>query len=80
MLLDFPDHFETDRLLLRAVCPGDGRAIYEAVAASLEHHAQPAGGRARAGYTREGHQHHDRRSTDGALADTLLYAKLRDVE
>ncbi len=185
MLLDFPDHFETDRLLLRAVRPNDGRAIYEAVAASLEHlrawmpwalpnptpddselYARQAAARwlrreelnfmvirrsdgllagqcglhhiywdvpcfemgywlrtscegqgymteavcgltafafetlgaarieirvetlntrsrlvaERAGYMREGHLRHNRRSTDGALADTFVYAKLRDVE
>jgi RimJ/RimL family protein N-acetyltransferase len=185
ILLNFPDSFETERLLVRAVRPGDGQAIYEAVADSLEHlrawmpwalpdptpedseiYARQAAVRwlrreelnfmvirradgllagqcglhhiywdvpcfemgywlrancegqgymteavrgltafcfdhlsaarieirmdtlntrsrlvaERAGYTREGHLHRDRRGTDGALADTYLYAKLRDVE
>lgn len=31
LLLDFPDHFATDRLLIRAPRPGDGAAINEAI-------------------------------------------------
>lgn len=31
----FPDHFETERLSLRAPRPGDGRALHEAVVESL---------------------------------------------
>ncbi len=185
LLLNFPSAFETERLRLRAVRSGDGRAVYEAVAESLEHlrlwmpwathrltladielNARRAAiswlrreelnfalirqadglllGRCslhhidwdvpcfemgywlrtscegqgymteavrgltaftfdklnaarieirmdtrntrsravaeRAGYTREGHLRHDRRGTDGALADTYLYARLRDAE
>lgn len=184
MLLDFPDSFETERLLVRAVRPGDGPAVYEAVMQSLEHlrrwmpwalpeptlesnerYAREAAVRwlrreelnflivrradglmvgacglhhidwtvpcfemgywlrtscegqgymteavrgltdfafntlhaarveirmdtlntrsrlvpERAGYTREGHLHHDRRGTDGELADTYIYARVRDA-
>ncbi len=35
ILLDFPDQFETERLLLRAMRPGDGAVINEAVVESL---------------------------------------------
>jgi len=35
ILKDFPDHFETERLLVRCPRPGDGPAIYEAVRESL---------------------------------------------
>ena len=35
-LIDFPDQFETDRLLLRAPRPGDGAANYEAVCETLD--------------------------------------------
>ncbi|WP_173917190.1 GNAT family N-acetyltransferase [Halobacillus sp. Marseille-Q1614] len=34
ILLDFPDHFETERLLIRMPKPGDGRAVYESIQAS----------------------------------------------
>ncbi|TSB45641.1 GNAT family N-acetyltransferase [Alkalicoccobacillus porphyridii] len=34
ILLDFPDHFETERLFIRAPKPGDGKFFYEAVLAS----------------------------------------------
>ncbi|MCB9451270.1 MAG: GNAT family N-acetyltransferase [Anaerolineaceae bacterium] len=36
LLLDFPDSFETERLLIRAPHPGDGRAVNEAVIESLD--------------------------------------------
>ncbi len=36
ILKDFPDHFETERLLIRAPRPGEGKIIYEAVMESLE--------------------------------------------
>ncbi|MDQ0208465.1 GNAT family N-acetyltransferase [Alkalicoccobacillus murimartini] len=35
MLLDFPDHFETERLFIRSPKPGDGKAMYEAVCDSI---------------------------------------------
>jgi ribosomal-protein-serine acetyltransferase len=35
VLLDFPDHFETERLLLRAPRPGDGAAGNAAICASI---------------------------------------------
>ncbi|MBZ0277578.1 MAG: GNAT family N-acetyltransferase [Anaerolineae bacterium] len=35
ILLDFPDSFETERLLIRAPRPGDGKAVNEAVLESL---------------------------------------------
>lgn len=31
ILLDFPDHFETERLLIRAPRPGDGQAVNDAI-------------------------------------------------
>lgn len=37
ILRDFPDHFETERLLIRAPRPGDGAMLYQAVTESLEH-------------------------------------------
>lgn len=37
ILFDFPDQFETERLLIRAPRPGDGQALYDAVSESLEH-------------------------------------------
>ncbi len=37
ILRDFPDHFETERLLIRSPRPGDGQMLYEAVRESLEH-------------------------------------------
>ncbi|OQY84542.1 MAG: GNAT family N-acetyltransferase [Chloroflexi bacterium UTCFX4] len=36
ILKDFPDHFETERLLIRAPRPGEGQMVYEAVMESLE--------------------------------------------
>lgn len=36
LLLDFPDHFETERLLLRAPRAGDGPALHEAVLETLD--------------------------------------------
>jgi RimJ/RimL family protein N-acetyltransferase len=36
LLRDFPDHFETERLLIRAPRAGDGKTINEAVLESLE--------------------------------------------
>lgn len=36
ILKDFPDEFETERLLIRAPRPGDGRMLYEAVMESLD--------------------------------------------
>lgn len=37
LLLDFPDSFETERLLIRAPRPGDSPALTEAATESLEH-------------------------------------------
>lgn len=37
LLLDFPDQFETERLIIRAPRPGDAPALMEAVNTSLEH-------------------------------------------
>lgn len=37
ILLNFPDYFETERLLIRAPRPGDGVVMREAIAESLEH-------------------------------------------
>jgi ribosomal-protein-serine acetyltransferase len=37
ILQDFPDSFETERLIIRTPRPGDGAAIAEAVTESLEH-------------------------------------------
>ncbi len=37
ILLDFPDQFESERLILRAPRPGDGPALNEAVVDSLDH-------------------------------------------
>lgn len=37
ILLDFPDAFETERLIIRAPRAGDGRALNEAVCESLEY-------------------------------------------
>lgn len=36
ILRDFPEQFETERLLIRAPRPGDGAMLYEAVMESLE--------------------------------------------
>ncbi len=36
ILRDFPDAFETERLLIRSPLPGDGAEVYAAVAESLE--------------------------------------------
>jgi RimJ/RimL family protein N-acetyltransferase len=36
ILLDFPDHFETERLLLRAPRPGDGRPLNDAIRESID--------------------------------------------
>lgn len=36
ILKEFPSEFTTDRLLIRMPMPGDGPAVYDAVAASLE--------------------------------------------
>jgi RimJ/RimL family protein N-acetyltransferase len=36
ILLDFPDHFETERLLLRAPRPGDGLPLNDAIRESLD--------------------------------------------
>ncbi|MBN2470781.1 MAG: GNAT family N-acetyltransferase [Anaerolineae bacterium] len=37
LLLDFPDQFETERLIIRAPRPGDAPALVEAVNTSLDH-------------------------------------------
>lgn len=37
ILRDFPDRFETDRLLIRSPRPGDGQMLCRAVTESLEH-------------------------------------------
>ncbi len=37
ILLDIPDHFETERLLIRIPHPGDGQAMHDAVRESHEH-------------------------------------------
>ncbi|WP_099157461.1 GNAT family N-acetyltransferase [Virgibacillus ndiopensis] len=36
ILLDFPDEFETERLLIRCPKPGDGQVVHEAINASIE--------------------------------------------
>jgi hypothetical protein len=36
-LPNFPDHFETDRLLIRSPRPGDGEAVYHGVVETLAH-------------------------------------------
>jgi hypothetical protein len=36
LLLDLPDHFETERLQIRAPRAGDGAAVYEATVETLE--------------------------------------------
>ena len=36
LLLDVPDAFETERLIVRCPRPGDGRLVFEALAESLE--------------------------------------------
>lgn len=36
LLLDFPDQFETERLLIRAPQPGDGPAVHDAILESLD--------------------------------------------
>ncbi len=36
ILLDFPDQFETERLVIRAPRPGDGRRVNEAIRESLD--------------------------------------------
>ncbi|MFL6561550.1 MAG: GNAT family N-acetyltransferase, partial [Bacillus sp. (in: firmicutes)] len=35
ILLDFPEQFYTERLLIRMPLPGDGKAVYQAMQASL---------------------------------------------
>ncbi|MBI4672337.1 MAG: GNAT family N-acetyltransferase [Chloroflexi bacterium] len=37
ILRDFPDHFETERLLIRSPRPGDGQMLFAAVTESIEH-------------------------------------------
>src|SRR5258706_11385396 len=37
ILLDFPDTFETERLIIRAPRAGDGKAVNDAVRESYEH-------------------------------------------
>ncbi len=36
ILLDFPSQFESERLIIRAPRPGDGKAVYEAVTMSID--------------------------------------------
>jgi RimJ/RimL family protein N-acetyltransferase len=36
ILLDFPNEFTTDRLMIRMPKPGDGKAVWEAIQASIE--------------------------------------------
>lgn len=52
ILLDFPHQFETERLLLRMPMPGDGKAIYEAISASIKE-LKPWMGFAQNGQTEE---------------------------
>ena len=35
ILLDFPEEFQTERLLIRKPLPGDGKAVYQAMQASI---------------------------------------------
>ncbi len=35
LLLEFPEEFTTERLLIRIPRPGDGKAVYEAINASI---------------------------------------------
>lgn len=35
LLFDFPDEFETERLIIRAPRPGDGKAVYNSIKASI---------------------------------------------
>ena len=35
LLLDFPDEFETERLIIRTPRPGDGKAVYNSITASI---------------------------------------------
>ena len=35
LLMEFPEEFSTERLLIRIPRPGDGKAVYEAIAASI---------------------------------------------
>lgn len=35
ILIDFPEQFTTERLLIRKPMPGDGKAVYDAIQASL---------------------------------------------
>lgn len=35
ILLDFPNEFETERLIVRTPKPGDGKAVYDAIKASM---------------------------------------------
>lgn len=36
LLIDIPDAFETERLIVRCPRPGDGRLVYEALVESLD--------------------------------------------
>jgi ribosomal-protein-serine acetyltransferase len=36
ILMDFPTQFSTERLFIRMPLPGDGRAVYEAIKASIQ--------------------------------------------
>ncbi len=36
LLFDFPSEFYTERLLIRMPKPGDGKAVYDAIQASMK--------------------------------------------
>lgn len=36
LLIDFPEEFSTERLLIRTAKPGDGKAVFEAINASID--------------------------------------------
>jgi hypothetical protein len=92
ILMDFPESFETERLLIRSPFPGDGQELHAAVRESLreltpwmawpkEHSTvddSEAGVRVaeRAGFKLEGDLRNNEVGTDRAPRDTLIYAMI----
>lgn len=79
ILLEFPDRFEFERLVIRAPLPGDGAAIHAAIGESVEIWCDAGNERSaavaeRAGFELEARLRHNRSGAEGQLTDSLCFA------
>ncbi len=77
IMRDFPESFETERLVIRSPMPGDGPELYAAVRESMEDLPPwmpwPA---ELAGFRLEGELRNDARGPDGTLRNTLVFSAI----